>query len=90
MTTASTSVQRVDRSRRPVRADPLVRGPRRGLQCEFLGDGVKDVEFDINPGEVLAVVGESGSGKSVSAMSILGLLPQNATRTGSAIRAATS
>ena len=44
----------------------------------------EDVEFDINPGEVLAVVGESGSGKSVSAMSILGLLPQNARVTGSA------
>ncbi len=42
------------------------------------------VEFDIHPGEVLAVVGESGSGKSVSAMSILGLLPPNARIKGSA------
>ncbi len=42
------------------------------------------VSFDINHGEVLAVVGESGSGKSVSAMSILGLLPPNARIKGSA------
>ena len=44
----------------------------------------EDVDFDINHGEVLAVVGESGSGKSVSAMSILGLLPPNARVKGSA------
>ena len=61
----------------------------RGLGVDFSVDGSwvmasEDVEFDINPGEVLAVVGESGSGKSVSAMSILGLLPQNARVSGSA------
>ena len=36
---------------------------------------VDGVSFDVRAGEVFAVIGESGSGKSVTAMSILGLLP---------------
>jgi microcin C transport system ATP-binding protein len=35
----------------------------------------KDINFSIEPGETLALVGESGSGKSVTALSILKLLP---------------
>jgi microcin C transport system ATP-binding protein len=36
---------------------------------------VKDISFDIEKGKTLALVGESGSGKSVSALSIMQLLP---------------
>ena len=44
---------------------------------------VKGISFDIPRNSTVALVGESGSGKSVSAMSILGLLPENAIVGGS-------
>tara|TARA_R100001129_G_scaffold15030_1_gene9733 strand:- start:46357 stop:48000 length:1644 start_codon:yes stop_codon:yes gene_type:complete len=52
----------------------------RDLAVTFHQDGkaipaVKGVSFDIQPGETVALVGESGSGKSVSALSVLKLLP---------------
>ena len=43
---------------------------------------VKGVSFDIPENTTIALVGESGSGKSVTAMSVLNLLPDNAERTG--------
>jgi len=52
----------------------------RGLSTHFFTDrgvarAVEDVSFDIRRGEVLALVGESGCGKSVTALSLLRLVP---------------
>ncbi|CAM1342176.1 ABC transporter ATP-binding protein [Tenacibaculum amylolyticum] len=44
---------------------------------------VKNVSFDINPTKTVGLVGESGSGKSITSLSIMGLLPKDATVTGS-------
>ncbi|HEY2189801.1 MAG TPA: dipeptide ABC transporter ATP-binding protein [Caldimonas sp.] len=45
-------------------------------------EAVRGVSFEIPENTTVALVGESGSGKSVTAMSILNLLPDNAERTG--------
>ena len=59
----------------------------RGLDVTFATDGgdvhaVRRVSLDVRRGEVLAIVGESGSGKTVTARTILGLLPETAVTQG--------
>ena len=41
---------------------------------------LKNINFSIAPNEIVAMVGESGSGKSLTALSLLGLLPKNKTQ----------
>jgi peptide/nickel transport system ATP-binding protein len=41
---------------------------------------LKNINFTIAPNEIVAMVGESGSGKSLTALSLLGLLPKNKTQ----------
>jgi peptide/nickel transport system ATP-binding protein len=59
-------------------AEPLLR--IRGLRTHFFTESgvakaVDGIDLDIRPGEVLGLVGESGSGKSVTALSVLRLVP---------------
>jgi len=59
----------------------------RDLSVSFSGNTVvKNLSLDIPAGECLALVGESGSGKSVTAHSILQLLPQAGTVSTGSIR----
>jgi peptide/nickel transport system ATP-binding protein len=44
---------------------------------------VRDVDFSLDRGETLGLVGESGCGKSITALALLGLLPEHAQVTGS-------
>lgn len=62
----------------------------RSLDVTFATDGgdvqaVRDVSLEVRRGEVLAIVGESGSGKTVTARTILGLLPETATAKGAVV-----
>src|SRR5215210_1309057 len=46
-------------------------------------DAVRDVSFAVHPRETLALVGESGCGKSLTALSVMGLLPAGVGRISS-------
>ncbi|MFE3448881.1 ABC transporter ATP-binding protein [Nonomuraea sp. NPDC059194] len=46
---------------------------------------VRQVSFDIAHGERVGLIGESGSGKSLTALSLMGLLPEGVTAAGSAL-----
>ena len=55
----------------------------KNLSVDFITDSekvsaVKNISFEINKSEIVAIVGESGSGKTVTSLSILRLLPSPA------------
>ncbi|MFD7137578.1 dipeptide/oligopeptide/nickel ABC transporter permease/ATP-binding protein [Streptomyces sp. NPDC059894] len=63
----------------------------RGLTVALPIDGtptdvIRDVSFDLRAGEVLGIVGESGCGKTVTATSLLGMLPAGGEITAGTIR----
>lgn len=49
---------------------------------DLTSDAVKHISFDVEKNSITAIVGESGSGKSVTAMSVLKLLPEYAQVSG--------
>ncbi|MGW1784224.1 ABC transporter ATP-binding protein [Streptomyces sp. NPDC002143] len=65
----------------PTASEPLL--CVRDLRISVGGrEAVRGVSFDVRAREVFALVGESGAGKSLTARALLGLLPRQATTTG--------
>jgi peptide/nickel transport system permease protein len=59
-----------------------------GVDSSGTGNGVRlvtDVSFNVQPGTVLGLVGESGCGKTMTALSLLGLLPSGVSVTAGQI-----
>src|SRR5437879_4858110 len=85
---------RVSPLARPGGTDVTAPGPVlavRNLTTAFRVDGVwttvvNGISFEIGPRETVAIVGESGSGKSVTALSIMGLLPAANSRVTGEVR----
>ncbi|MEE9470588.1 MAG: ATP-binding cassette domain-containing protein, partial [Gemmatimonadota bacterium] len=80
-----------DGEARVVTGEPLLEV--RSLRTHFATErgearAVDGVSFEVREGETLALVGESGCGKSVTALSILGLVPEPPGRVlpGSSVR----
>lgn len=73
--------------------DPELPGPEllavdltiglRGRRSAPLRPVLQDVSFTLRPGQRLGLVGESGSGKSLTALAVMGLLPEAAVASGS-------
>ena len=47
---------------------------------------LRDVAFDVEPGEILGIVGESGSGKTMASLAVIGLLPNAIELRGGSIK----
>jgi peptide/nickel transport system permease protein len=62
-----------------------------GLRTYFYRDGevyraLDGLSFDLAPGERLAIIGESGSGKTITALSLMGLVPRPGLVVGGEVR----
>ena len=61
-----------------LKSDILLNVKKLNIKSNGGGDGiVRSLSFSINAGEIVGIAGESGSGKSMTALSIMGLLPQD-------------
>ena len=57
---------------------PLLNVKKLNIKSNGGGDGiVRSLSFSVDEGEIVGIAGESGSGKSMTALSMMGLLPQD-------------
>ena len=67
-------------------AKPLLEVKNLGVRLQTQrgpADAVRDINFSLARGETLGLIGESGCGKSITALALLGLLPESAKLRGS-------